>query len=128
MRRASASFSTLRLYLIRQAFLTPPNHVLSLFAGVAEARTCCCHPFSRPFVPVPVRKVNHRLCLVCCFQVQTVVSVQAAEAKYKSRFKPQSSRTPGTTIAFSKSLDVIFNTHGDRKSGLRTRTALSFPH
>lgn len=39
-----------------------------------------------------------------------VVTVQAVELKYRTRFKPQSSRTPGTTIAFSKWLYVLFLT------------------
>lgn len=44
------------------------------------------------------------------FQVQMVVTVQAVELKYRTRFKRQSSRTPGTTIVFSKSLYVFFLT------------------
>lgn len=57
-----------------------------------------------------------------------VVTVQAVALKCRTRFKRRSSRTPGTTTAFSRSLNVIFNTHGERKSVSRTRTDLSLPN
>lgn len=57
-----------------------------------------------------------------------VVIVQAAEVRYRTRFKQQSSRTPGTTIVFSKSFYGSFLTRTvSVKSVPRTRTDLSFP-
>lgn len=68
------------------------------------------------------RKCNHPFWVVFFFfQVQMVVTVQAVEVKYRTRFKLQSSRTPGTTIAFSKFLFVLFLTRG-------LRVNLSFEH
>lgn len=44
-------------------------------------------------------------------QVQMVVTARVVGAKCRTRFNPKSCRTPGTTIAFSKSSCVIFNSY-----------------